>query len=234
MAYSRDLAFGINLRCRSMPAHAWSDRPVTIIVPFAPGKCPRRHNSQGGTSPHGGLDQRVVIQNVSGASGAIGVERTVHAEPDGHALVMSGDAALVVRLSMQPPLPYDPRRDLLPITLVARTPNLLAVRAADGPRSLAELVTSARTARGSFNYGHAGPGTSIQPGAELLIQMAGIQLTGIRYPSMAGIQQDVLAGRLDLAFVPALTAGPMVRDGQLRALAISSPGGCPSFPMCRA
>lgn len=213
-----------------MGAKAWPDRPITLIVPFAPGNAADVISRLLAPTLSLNWGQPVVVQNVPGASGAIGVERIVRAAPDGHMLVMSGDAALVVRASMQPPLPYDPRRDLAPIILVARTPNLLVVRAADGPRSLADLVAAARAARGAFNYGHAGPGTSIQLAAELLVQMAGIEMTGVAYPSMAAVQQDVMAGRLNLAFVPALTAGPMVREGQLRALGISSPGRLSTFP----
>ncbi len=212
------------------PARAWPDRPVTIIVPSAAGNGGDLIARMIGPALGQAWGQPVVVQNLPGAGGVIGVERAARSAPDGHVLVMSGDAAIVVRPSMQPPLPYDAQRDLAPVTLVARMPNLLVVRAADGPRSLGELVTAARAARGAFNYGHLGPGTSIQLGAELLKQMAELDITGVGYPAMGAVIQDVLAGRLQFSFVNAFAAGPLVRDGQLRALAVSAATRLPGFP----
>lgn len=211
-------------------ARAWPDRPVTIIVPFAPGNAADVITRLLAPVLSQGWGQPVVVQNVPGASGGIGVERVARAAPDGHTLVMSGDAAVVVRVSMTPPLPYDPRRDLAPITLVARTPNLLVVPAQAAPRDVAGLVAAARAARGGYNYGHAGPGTSVQIASELLVQMAAIELTGVGYPSLPAVLQDVMAGRLDLAFLPAVVAGPMVAEGRIRALALSSPGRLAALP----
>ncbi len=210
-------------------ARAWPERPVSIIVPSGAGN--------GGDLiarmlvPHltQAWGQPVVVQNLPGAGGAIGVERTARSAPDGHTLVMSGDAAIVVRPGMQPPLPYDPRRDLAAITLVARMPNLLVVRAADGPPTLAAAMAAARAANGGFSYGHLGPGTSIQIGAEELKQRARLDMTGVGYPTMGAILQDVIAGRLQLSFVNAFAAGPMVREGTLRALAVSSAERLPAF-----
>ncbi len=211
------------------PALAWPERPVTIIVASGAGN--------GGDLiarmlvPHltQAWGQPVVVQNLPGAGGAIGVERVARSAPDGHTLVMSGDAAIVVRPSMQPPLSYDPRRDLAAVTLVARMPNLLVVRAADGPATLAAALAAARAARGGFSYGHLGPGTSIQIGAEELKQRAGLDMTGVGYPTMGAILQDVIAGRLQLTFVNAFAAGPMVREGTLRAVAVSSATRLPAF-----
>lgn len=211
-------------------AQAWPDRPVTIIVPFAPGNAAdviTRLLAPGLSERWG---QAVIVQNVPGASGGIGVERMVRAPADGHTLAMSGDAAVVVRTSMQPPLPYDPRRDLAPITLVAPTPNLLVVPANAAPRDLAQFLAAARAARGGFNYGHAGPGTSVQIASELLAQMTGLTLNGVGYPSLPAVLQDVMAGRLEFAFLPAVVAGPLVAEGRLRALGLSSPGRLAAFP----
>lgn len=211
-------------------AFAWPDRPVTIVVPSAAGNAGDLMSRVLAPMLQQAWGQPVVVMNLPGAAGAVGVERTARSAPDGTTLVMSGDAAITVRPSMQPPLGYDPQRDLAPVTLVAQMPNLLVVRAADGPRSLAEAVSAARAARGGFNYGHLGPGTSIQIGAAMLAQAHGLDLTGVGYPTMAGLIQDVLVGRIQLSFVNAFAAAPMVRDGQLRALAVSSRQRLPLFP----
>ena len=215
-------------------ARAWPDRPVTIIVPFAPGNAADVITRLLAPVLSEGWGQPVVVQNVPGASGGIGVERMVRAIPDGHTLAMSGDAAVVVRASMQPPLPYDPRRDLTPITLIARTPNLLVVPASAAAQDLSQFLAAARAARGRYNYGHAGPGTSVQIAAELLVQMSGVELNGVGYPSLPAVLRDVLAGRLEMAFLPGVVAGPMINEGRLRALGLSSPGRLASFPDVRS
>jgi tripartite-type tricarboxylate transporter receptor subunit TctC len=215
-------------------AGAWPDRAVTIIVPFAPGNAADVITRLLAPVLSERWGQPVVVQNVPGASGGIGVERLVRAAPDGHTLAMSGDAAVVVRVSMHPPLPYDPRRDLAPITLVARTPNLLVVPASAATRSIEELLAAARAARSGFNYGHAGPGTSVQIASELLVQMSGVELNGVGYPSLPAVMQDVMAGRLQFAFLPAVVAGPMIAEGRLRALGLSSPGRLATFPDVRS
>jgi tripartite-type tricarboxylate transporter receptor subunit TctC len=226
------LAFLVLVAALAFPplARAWPDRPVTIIVPFAPGNAADVITRLLAPVLGERWGQPVVVQNIPGASGGIGVERTVRAPADGHTLVMSGDAAVVVRVSMQPPLPYDPRRDLAPITLVARTPNLLVVPAQAAPRNLREFLAAARAARGGYNYGHAGPGTSVQIAAELLVQMSGVELNGVGYPSLPAVLQDLLAGRLELAFLPGVVAGPMLAEGRLRALGLSSPQRLAAFP----
>jgi tripartite-type tricarboxylate transporter receptor subunit TctC len=212
------------------PVFAWPERPVTIIVPSGPGNGGDLISRLIAPTLQQAWGQPVVVTNQPGAAGAIGVERTARSAPDGTTLVMSGDAAVTVRPSMQPPLGYDPQRDLAPVTLVAHMPNLLVVRAADGPRMLAEAVAAARAARGGVNYGHLGPGTSIQLGAEMLAQAERLDLTGVGYPTMAGLIQDVIAGRIQMSFVNAFAAAPLVRDGQLRALAVSSAQRLPLFP----
>ena len=203
------------------PAAAWPDRPVTLIVPFAAGSAfdivgrlmvPRLSAS---------LGQPVVVQNVGGAGGSIGVERAVRAT-DGHTLLLSGDAAIVVRPSMTPPLPYDPQRDLTPILQVAVTPTVLAVPASSPIRTLADLVAAARAQPGSLTYGHPGPGTSIQIGSEMLRQMASIELTGVAYTGVPQMMQDLLEGRIAMAFTQAAVAGPQIREGRLRVLGVSS------------
>lgn len=203
------------------PAAAWPDRPVTLIVPFAAGSAfdivgrlmlPRLSAT---------LGQPVVVQNVGGAGGSIGVERAVRAN-DGHTLLLSGDAAIVVRPSMAPPLPYDPQRDLLPILQVAVTPTILAVPASSPFRSVADVVAAARAQPGTLTYGHPGPGTSIHIGSEMLSQMANIELTGVAYSGVPQMMQDLLEGRISMAFTQAVVAGPQIRDGRLRALGVSS------------
>ncbi|WPB84331.1 Bug family tripartite tricarboxylate transporter substrate binding protein [Sediminicoccus rosea] len=204
------------------PAWAWPDRPVQIIAPFGPGTsvdivarilAPRLQAAWG---------QPVVVTNVTGSAGIIGVDRAVRAT-DGHTLLLSADAAIVVRVSMAPRPPYDPRRDLAPISLIGRTANILVVANSLPVQSLADLVALARARPGTLTFGHAGNGTSQHIGGEMLAQMAGLELTGVAYNDPAAQIQDVLTGRVTMSFQSGVVALPRVRDNAWRALAVSSP-----------
>jgi tripartite-type tricarboxylate transporter receptor subunit TctC len=211
------------------PAWAWPDRPLTIIAPFGPGTsvdivarilAPRLQAAWG---------QPVVVTNVTGSAGIIGVDRAVRAT-DGHTLLLSADAAIVVRVSMAPRPPYDPRRDLAPITLIGRTPNILVVANSLPARNLAELVALARARPGTLTFGHAGNGTSQHIGGEMLAQMAGLELTGVAYNDGAAQIQDVLTGRVTMSFQSGVVALPRLRDNAWRALAVSSPARMQAAP----
>jgi tripartite-type tricarboxylate transporter receptor subunit TctC len=209
---------------------AWPDRPVTIIIPFGPGTSQdviARLIAPILTARWG---KPVVVQNVTGAAGTIGVERVARAAPDGHTLVLAGDAAIVVRVSMSPRPPYDPQRDLAPVTLVGRTPNVLVVSSEAPYRSVADIIAAARAQPGSITFGHAGPGTSQHIGGEMLAQMAGVQLTGIAYNDPAAQVMDVQTRRVTMSFQSGVVALPKVRDGSYRALAVSSAARLPSLP----
>jgi tripartite-type tricarboxylate transporter receptor subunit TctC len=204
------------------PARAWPDRPVTIIANFGPGSsqdvtarllAPRLQAAWG---------QAVVVQNVVGAAGTIGVDRVAKAAPDGHTIVLTGDAAVVVRVSMAPRPPYDPVRDLAPITQLVITPNILVVADSVPARNLAELLVLGRARPGTLTFAHAGNGTSQHIGGELLRQLTGVELTGVAYNDIAAQQQDVIAGRVTMTFGSVVGAMPLVRDGRVRALAVSS------------
>lgn len=212
------------------PAAAWPDRAVTIIAPFGPGTsqdvlarllAPRLQAAWG---------QPVVVNNVTGASGTIGVDRAVKAQPDGYTLVLAGDAAIVVRVSMSPRPPYDPQRDLAPVSLLGRTPNLLVVSNDNPARSLADLIAAARARPGELTFGHAGTGTSQHIGGEMLAQMAGIELTGIAYNDPAAQILDVQNGRVTMSFQSGVVALPRVRDNAWRALAVSSAARMTAVP----
>jgi tripartite-type tricarboxylate transporter receptor subunit TctC len=209
---------------------AWPERPVSLIVPFAPGAA--ADVMARALQPHlqAAWGQGVVILNIPGASGSIGIDRVAKAAPDGLTLVMPGDAGVVVRPSMAPPVPYDPQRDLAPITIIGRTPNVLTIAAALPYRSLAELVADARARPGQLSYAHAGLGTSQHIGGEMLKQMGGLDITGIAYPVSGQQLMDVLQGRVTMQFGNIIIQTPRLRDGSLRALAVSSAARWPSLP----
>jgi tripartite-type tricarboxylate transporter receptor subunit TctC len=200
---------------------AWPERPVTLVV----------------ASPAGGpVDAvaRLVGPGMAAAARAagggaerarrraVGVERPVRSPPDGHTSALSGDAAVVVRTSMEPRPPYDPRRDLAPVSLLAAAPNLLVVAHDVPARDLQGLVALARARPGALGFAHTGPGTSQHIAGELLRQMAGIDIVGVSYNNPGAQVQDVLAGRVAMTFASAATALPRVRSGDWRALGVTS------------
>jgi tripartite-type tricarboxylate transporter receptor subunit TctC len=209
---------------------AWPDRPVTIIIPFGPGTSQDVIARLAAPILTARWGKPVVVQNVTGAAGTIGVERVARAAPDGHTIVLAGDAAIVVRVSMSPRPPYDPQRDLAPITLVGRTPNVLVVSSEAPYRNVADIIAAARARPGSITFGHAGPGTSQHIGGEMLAQMAGVQLTGVAYNDPAAQIMDVQTRRVTMSFQSGVVALPKVRDGSYRALAVSSATRLPSLP----
>jgi tripartite-type tricarboxylate transporter receptor subunit TctC len=209
---------------------AWPERPVTIIIPFGPG------SSQDVLArlmaPHltRAWGQPVVVNNIVGAAGTIGVDRVAKSPPDGLTLTLTGDASIVVRVSMSPRPPYDPVADLAPISQLGRTPNVLVVSNVTPYTSLAQLVAAAKAAPGAISFAHIGAGTSQHIGGELLNMLAGIELNGVAYNDGGAQLQDVIAGRATMTFASVVTALPRLRDGSFRALGVSSPERVPALP----
>ena len=158
----------------------WPTKEVRLIAPFAAGS--------GGTDAVARLmaeklreiwGQPVVMENVPGAAGTIGVGKLARSAPDGHTLVLSGDAAIVVAPSMYKSLSYDPVRDLAPIIQIGRTTNLLVVNKELGPASLRELVALAKEKPGTLTFNSTGFGTSQHMGYEQLKRMAAIDIVHV-------------------------------------------------------
>jgi len=203
-------------------ARAWPDRPVTIVAVFGPGSSQDVLARLLAPKLQAAWGQPVVVQNVTGAAGVIGVDRVAKSAPDGYTLAMTGDAAIVVRVSMAPKPPYDAVRDLAPISQLVITPNILVVAPSVPAQSLAELIALARAQPGRLTYAHAGNGTSQHIGGALLGQLTGTDLTGVAYNDSASQSQDVLAGRVTMQFGSVVTQMPLVRDNRVRALGVSS------------
>jgi tripartite-type tricarboxylate transporter receptor subunit TctC len=209
---------------------AWPDRPVTMVIPFGPGTSQDVLARLVAPLLSTRWGKPVVVTNVTGAAGTIGVDRVARAPRDGHTIVLAGDAAIVVRISMSPRPPYDPVRDIAPIMLVGRTPNVLVVAANSPIRSLQDLLAAARAQPGALSFGHAGAGTSQHIGGEMLSQMANVQLNGIAYNDPAAQILDVATGRVTMSFQSGVVALPRLRDGTYRGLGVSSSARMTALP----
>jgi len=215
------LALSSLLCAHAAEVQSWPTRPIRWILPYPAGGSSdviTRNLAQHLTTH---LGQQVIVDNRPGANGLIGTDLAAKAQPDGYTLVVGVLGPLTV-LPHMVKMPYDPVKDLAPVTMMASVPNLVVVRKDSPLMSFKDVIDTARKHPGELTFGSVGVGSSGQLSAGLLNGMAGIQLTNIGYSGGAPAQMDLLGGRLALMFDNAPGALPRVRAGQLRALAITS------------
>ena len=210
-------------------AAAYPSRPVKFIVPYAAGGGVDKIARVIGQQLAKGLGQPVVIDNRGGAAGNIGTELGVRAEPDGYTILM-GAAALAINVTLYRNLAFDPLRDLAPVSLIAKTPNIVVVHPQVPANSIRELVALAKAKPGALNYASAGSGTTSHLAAELLDSVAGIKMTHIPYKGTAPAVTGLLGGEVQVMLAPALTVLPFMKSGKLRALAMTGSERSPAFP----
>ena len=207
------------------PALAQTPYPQTVIrilVGFPAGTAPDVTARVIADKMTADFGQPVIIENISGASGNIACDRVAKAAPDGYTLVMCGNGSLVVAPSLYEKLPYDPSRDFAPISRVFVAANLLVVHPDVPATSLPELVALAKAKPGELTYGHTGVGTSQHLAGELFKSMAQVNIQPIAYRGTTALLPVLLAGRITMAFANIVNVVPLVRQGKLRAFAVSS------------
>ena len=201
----------------------YPERSVRMVVPAPPGSAPDVLARMVGQKLSEAWGQALVIDNVVGASGNIGTERVVKAVPDGYTLLFNTIGPIAVNGSLfGAKLSYDPIKDLAPISLVAKMPNLLTVNPGVPVKSLKELIAAAKKAPGKLSYGTAGPGTTQHLSGELLNTLAGIKLVSIPYKSSAQMTTDALGGQIEVLFHNAPVLLPFIKAGTLRPIAVTS------------
>jgi tripartite-type tricarboxylate transporter receptor subunit TctC len=211
-------------------AQTYPDKPIRILVGFAaggPADISARLIADRFADAWG---QPVVVENVTGAAGNLATDRVAKAAPDGYTLLLAASATIVTNPSLYQKLPFDPVKDLAPVTQICFTPNILAVPTDVPAKSVAELVAFVRAHPGALTYGSAGVGTSQHLAGELFKTLAGIDIQHVPYRGIAAVMPDLLGGRLTMAFGNISAILPLVRDGKLRALAVSSPRRSASAP----
>jgi tripartite-type tricarboxylate transporter receptor subunit TctC len=205
-------------------------RSIRLLVGFAPGGA--TDGAARAIAPRLSelLGQQVVVENRGGAGGNIATEAAVRAAPDGYTLLLGTIGPLIVNPIMERSLPYDPLRDLAPVSTLVEAYGVLVVPASRPWRTVADLVAEARRRPGALNWGYSGVGTSGHLSGLLLDRVAGIDTQGISYRGGAPLMTDLIAGRLDYAFSTAPTALPNVENGRLRALAVPTPQRVRALP----
>ncbi|KAA0181415.1 tripartite tricarboxylate transporter substrate binding protein [Cupriavidus gilardii] len=208
----------------------WPARPLRMVVPFPPGSSPDLIARLISDPLAQALGQPVVIENRPGAGGNIGTGQVARAAPDGYTLLFTINGPLVTAPTLSRHLPYDPVRQLAPITLVATSPNVLVVDPRTGVRDLREFVALARERPGALNYGSVGNGSAAHLAMEQLKARAGISLEHIPYPGFPQIAAAMIAGQIQAAFMVPAIAMPQVNAGRLRVLAVTTSGRTSLLP----
>jgi tripartite-type tricarboxylate transporter receptor subunit TctC len=198
-------------------------RPVHILVGYVPGGPNDIVARAIGDKLQALWSKSVVIDNVPGASANIAGDRVAKAPPDGYTLLLANMAQIVVNPSLFEKMNYDPVRELAPVSQVAFTPNILVVPNEVPARSVQELVALVRATPGKYTFGSAGVGTTQHLAGELFKSMAKLDIQHVPYRGAAGVITDLLGNRITMFFGNIAPLLPLVREGRLRALAVTSP-----------
>jgi len=211
-------------------AQTYPSKPIRMIVPFpagGPADIFGRGLAQGMSSE---LGQPVIIENIGGVGGVLGVERALKSAPDGYTLGFNSGSTLSIAPYSFAKLPYDVKKDAALITLVVRVPEVLAVHPSLPVSKLAELVEHARKNPGKVNFGSAGGGSITHLAGELLKSEARIDLVHVPYKGAAPAVNDLVGGQVQMGIfdVPILLGH--IRSGKLKALAVTSTVRAPTLP----
>jgi tripartite-type tricarboxylate transporter receptor subunit TctC len=211
-------------------AQSWPQKPVRVIVPFAPGGASDLMPRLVGEKLTAIWGQPVVIENRPGAAGNIGMEAGAKSPPDGYTLLAAPNGNLVVNPHMYSKLAYDVFKDLAPVTRIAAVQNVLVINAEVPASSMKEFIALARAKPGALNFGSPGNGSQAHVGVELLKMQLGLDLVHLPYQGVGPAMKDLLGGRLQLMLAQAPSALPQIKSGKLRALGVASPTPLATLP----
>ncbi|MGN6388956.1 MAG: Bug family tripartite tricarboxylate transporter substrate binding protein [Burkholderiaceae bacterium] len=208
------------------PAQAeekWPTKPITWVVPFAPGGSTDVVARTVGNELAKVLGQPIIVENKPGAAGAVGASYVAKAKPDGYTLLGGTISTHSINPSLYKNLSYDPVKDFEPVSLIAYVPNVLFVNAALPVKSVSDLIAMAKAQPDKMSFASSGAGTSTHLAGELLGDLIHVHMTHVPYKGSPQALQDVAAGYEPFLF-DQLTAGEaLVKSGKLRALAVTSP-----------
>ena len=204
-------------------AQDFPSKTITIVVPFSAGGGVDTVARLLAEKLRGSLKQNVIVDNKAGGSGMIGALAVVKAAPDGHTLLLgsAGETAIntfVYKAKMQ----YQPAKDLAPITLVTRVPNVLVAANNFPVKNMEELVAYAKKSPGKVSYSSSGVGNPQHLNGELLEELAGIHMVHVPYKGASGQIVDVVSGNVELTFVSYTAAKGFIKDGKVKALGVTS------------
>jgi tripartite-type tricarboxylate transporter receptor subunit TctC len=208
--------------CSTAWADTYPSKPIHLLVPFLPGGgtdiIGRELSHQIATTTHWNF----IVDNKAGSGGNIGVDSAAKSTPDGYTLVIGQTSNLAINPTLYSKLPYDPAKDLTPIALIGSSPLALVVAANSPFKTLADVVKAAKANPGAVNFATSGNGTVAHLATELFQKEAGIKLTHIPYKGASQGVMDVIGGSVQLYMSSIPTLIGQIRNGSLRALAVTS------------
>jgi len=211
-------------------AAQYPSRPVTFVVPFAPGGSTSIIARIVAEKLEKRLGKPFVVENRPGSGGMIAVSQVAHGAADGYTIMMASSTALAINPNVRKSIPYDPRKDITPIALLARMPYVMVVNPDLPVKSVADLVKLAREKPGQLSFASVGPGTIHHLNAELFKSTFGLDLVHVPYKGTAPALQDVVGGYVQFMFADAPPTKALIEGGKVRALGVTTLERVPALP----
>ncbi len=204
-------------------AQAWPTRPIRMIVPFPPGPALDLVARLVGNKLNEALGQPIIIENRSGANGAVGSEFVARAAPDGYTILAGTAGTHVTSVFLVKTLPYDPVKDFTPITAAVEPVTCLTIHVSVPANSVQELIDYAKKNPGKLSYGSSGVGSVFHLMGELFHQTTGVELVHVPYKGVAPAVADLVGGHIPMVFTSISAVQPYEKGGQIKTLAILEP-----------
>jgi tripartite-type tricarboxylate transporter receptor subunit TctC len=217
-------------QAQTSPAQDYPNRAVTLVVPYPAGGGLDALARMLGQKLAERLGKPVVIENRTGAGTVIGAASVAKAAPDGYTIMLGTSTPFAITATLNKSLPYDPAKDFAPIALVSNAPFLLLVHPSQPVHSVADLIALAKAKPGQLSYGSAGPGSPQNLSFELLKTLTGINIVHVPYRGDGPALTDLVAGHIPTMFGEPTPILPLLKDGKVRALGVSSASRLPIAP----
>lgn len=224
------LALAASLLPASAGADTYPSRPVTMIVPFAPGGTTDVLARIVAEAMGKNLGQTVIVETVGGAGGRLGTERVVKAAPDGYTILFGNMGPMAASKALFRDQRYDPRTDLVPVGLVADVPMVMAASNASGITDVKGLVARLKAKPDGATFGSAGYGATSDMAPNLLLHQTGLKATIVPYQGSGPAIRDLMGGFVDVVIDQTATLLPLDKAGSVKALAVSGPARLPQAP----
>ena len=225
------ISIGFSAGLTDVQAQSWQpSRPITMVVPFPPGPALDLVARLVAKRIEGPLGQTIIVENRTGANGAIGSAAVARAKPDGATLLAGTAGTHVTAVHLVKSLPYDPIKDFTPIVAAVEPVTCLAVHPSVPVNSVPELIAYAKAHPNELSYGSSGVGSVFHLMGELFNQTAGVKINHVPYRGVAPAMQDVIGGHIPIIFIAVANADAAAKAGQVKILAVLEPARYARLP----
>jgi len=211
-------------------AQQFPSRPITWIVPFAPGGITDTTSRMVAEEMSKSLGQTVLIDNRGGAGGTVGTEQAARAAPDGYTILYGTQGTMAANVTLRKNLSYDPLKSFMPVHMMAQSPTIFVAYEGAPYNSVSEFIAYAKQHPGKVTFSSAGVGTGTHLVAELFKTVAGVDMLHVPYKGSAPALNDLITGRVDVMFDYQVAVGPHIEAGKLKVLATTAPERMKSVP----